>query len=252
MIDTHCHLDIEDYENVDEIIKHMDGNYMIASGASPKGNRRVIELIDAYSNIYGTIGLHPDEALTYTDEDLNFLEKHFKNPKIVGIGEIGLDYHWDTEHRQEQKELFIKQIKLARKYHKTMVIHSRDAAQDTYDILKEHAKDLKIVLHCYGYSKEMALQFKKLNVKFGIGGVVTFKNGRRLQETVEILDLEDFVLETDSPYLAPEPFRGHKNEPYNIYYVAKKIAEIKKTSLENVLKTTVKTTISQFDLPIYL
>lgn len=250
MIDTHCHLDIEDYEDIEQVINHMEGNYMIASGASMKGNDRVLELIQKYPNIYGTIGLHPDEVLTYTDHDLKVLEEHCKDPKIVGIGEIGLDYHWDKDHKKEQQELFIKQLELAKKYHKTVVIHSRDAAEDTYSIMKDYAGTLKMVLHCYSYSKEMALKFKKLGVKFGIGGVVTFKNGRHLQESVEALDLEDLLLETDSPYLTPEPFRGQKNEPYNIYYVAKKISEIKQTTLENVLKTTLKTSISQFDLDL--
>ena len=250
MIDTHCHLDIEDYEDVEEVVHHMDGNYMIASGASPEGNKRVLELVEKYPNIYGTIGLHPECASTYTKDDLLFVEENLNHPKIVGVGEIGLDYHYSDIDKEKQKELFIKQIKLAQKYHKTIVIHSRDAAMDTYDILKEYLHQQKAILHCYGYSKEMALRFKEFPIKFGIGGVVTFKNGRRLQETVEALDLEDLVLETDSPYLTPEPFRGHKNEPYNIYYVAKKIAQIKHTTLENVLKTTLSTSISQFDLKL--
>ncbi len=248
MIDTHCHLDIEDYENIEQVIDHMKDHYMIASGASKKGNLRVLELVQTHDNIYGTIGFHPEEASTYQQEDLEELEKHMNDPKIVGIGEIGLDYYWDKDHKENQKELFIKQLEFAKKYHKTVVIHSRDAALDTYEILKQYKEDLKIVLHCYSYSKEMALKFKKLGVKFGIGGVITFKNGRHLQESVEALDLEDLLLETDSPYLTPEPFRGQKNEPYNIYYVAKKIAEIKNTTLENVLKTTLQTSISQFDL----
>lgn len=250
MIDTHCHLDRNDYENFEEILNHMRDNIMIASGADPDSNENVIDLINEHDNIYGTIGLHPDCVNNYTEEDINFIEEHCTHPKVVGIGEIGLDYYWDKEHHDAQKTLFIKQLEIAKKYHKPVVIHSRDAANDTLDILKEHGTGLKIVLHCYGYSKEMALEFKKLGVKFGIGGVVTFKNGRRLVETVEVLELEDLLLETDSPYLTPEPFRGTKNEPYNIYYVAKKIAEIKNTTLENVLKTTVSTTISQFDLDI--
>lgn len=250
MIDTHCHLDSEDYEDLEQVIEHMNGNYMIASGASMAGNYQVLNLIDAYDQIYGTIGLHPDEALDYTENDLNWIEQQCIHSKVVGLGEIGLDYHWGTENKQQQKELFIKQIDIARKYHKTIVVHSRDAAEDTYQILKEYAHGLKIVLHCYSYSKEMALRFKALGVKFGIGGVVTFKNGRRLRETVEALDLEDLLLETDSPYLTPEPFRGKKNEPYNIYYVAQKISEIKNIPLGNVLNTTFSTTISQFDLPL--
>ena len=250
MIDTHCHLDREDYDNIEDVIHHMDGNYMIASGATPKGNKNVMNLIENYHNIFGTIGLHPECASNFTQTDLDYIEKNLLNDKIVGLGEIGLDYHYDDIDKDKQKALFIKQIKLAQKYHKTIVIHSREAAEDTYQILKKYLGDSKAILHCYGYSKEMAIRFKEFNIKFGIGGVLTFKNGRRLQETVDILDLEDLVLETDSPYLTPEPYRGHKNEPYNIYYVAKKVAEIKHTTLENVLKTTVYTSISQFDLKL--
>ena len=248
MIDTHCHLD--DYEDISKLLDKMPNGYLIASGADHGGNVKVLELVNKFNHIYGTIGLHPEFASNYIQDQIEFIEKNCLNDKIVGIGEIGLDYHYPNMDKEKQKGLFIKQIKLAQKYHKTIVIHSRDAAMDTYDLLKEYLHQTKAILHCYGYSKEMAFRFKEFPIKFGIGGVVTFKNGRRLQETVEALDLEDFVLETDSPYLTPEPYRGHKNEPYNVYYVAKKIAEIKNTTLENVIKTTFSTSISQFDLKL--
>ena len=248
MIDTHCHLDIDDYENVEEVIKHMDGNIMIASGCNLETSKRVMELVNKYDNIYGTIGIHPSEVQDMNEDVLNYIFENAKNSKIVGIGEIGLDYHYGKEDRDLQIEYFLKQIELANKLNKVIVIHSRDAQEDTLEILKNNLGDLKAVLHCYGYSYEASKEFKKLGVKFGIGGVLTFKNGVKLKEVVEKNDLDDFVLETDSPYLAPEPFRGQKNEPYNVLYVAREIAKIKNITLEEVLENTTKTAINLFDL----
>lgn len=248
MIDTHCHLD--EYDDILKLFNKMPNGFLIASGADHDGNINVIELIDKYDHIYGTVGLHPEFASIYTEEQIKFIEKNCLKSKIVGIGEIGLDYHYPNIDKEKQKELFIKQLQIAKKYNKTVVIHSRDAALDTFEILEEYGKDLKIVLHCYSYSLEMAKRFKTLNVKFGIGGVVTFKNASKLQEVVKYLDMEDILLETDSPYLTPEPHRGEKNEPYNIYFVAKKISEIKEISIEEVFKKTLNNSITQFDLDI--
>lgn len=247
MIDTHCHLSRHDYSNLEEIINHMDENVMICSGADTKYNKEVIDLISKYDNIYGTIGLHPDEAETFTKEDLDLVEKNLSNSKIVGLGEIGLDYRFGKENALKQKDLFLYQLNLARKYNKPVVIHTRDAIQDTYDILKDY-KDLKIVLHCYSSNYEMAKEFIKLGVKFGIGGVVTFKNGKKLQEVVEKIPMDYFLLETDSPYLTPEPYRGTTNEPYNITLVAKKIAEIKGISVEEVYRITTKNACDIFNI----
>lgn len=247
MIDTHCHLSRYDYSNLEEIINHMDENVMICSGADTKYNKEVIDLISKYDNIYGTIGLHPDEAETFTKEDLDLVEKNLSNSKIVGLGEIGLDYRFGKENELKQKDLFLYQLNLARKYNKPVVIHTRDAIQDTYDILKDY-KDLKIVLHCYSSNYEMAKEFIKLGVKFGIGGVVTFKNGKKLQEVVEKIPMDYFLLETDSPYLTPEPYRGRTNEPYNITLVAKKIAEIKGISVEDVYRITTTNACDIFNI----
>lgn len=249
MIDTHCHLEHEIYPDLNQIIEKMQNNIIIVSGYNLDSNKEVIDLINKYQNVYGTIGIHPENIHEMNSESIKFIEDNLSNPKIVGIGEIGLDYHFDNDHKVEQKELFIRQIQLANKYQKTIVIHSRDAICDTYDILKEHL-ETKAILHCYSSSVEMAERFKKMNIKFGIGGVLTFKNAKELKMVVEKLSLTDLLLETDSPYLTPEPYRGKRNEPYNIIFVAKKIAEIKNISLEEVLKTTTLNAISQFDLPI--
>jgi TatD DNase family protein len=251
IIDTHCHLDKGDYDNLESVIMNMSNDIMIASGADPKDNKNVIDLVNNYKNIYGTIGIHPEFANTYTEDDLKFIEDNLSNPKIVGIGEIGLDYHWVSDNKEEQKQLFISQIRLAKKYNKTIVIHSRDAASDTLDILKqEYDGKLKINMHCYSYSIETAKELLKMNVKFGIGGVITFKNSKKIKEVVDYLSLSDIVLETDSPYLTPEPYRGKKNNPKNVYIVAEKIAELKDKNIEIVINTTTKTALSQFDLSL--
>ena len=250
MIDTHCHLDIKDYENLEEVIKNMEGNYMIASGYNLESNKHVIELINKYDNIFGTIGLHPSDVTDNYNLDLAFIEENINNPKIVGLGEIGLDYYWEKDKKELQKEAFIKQIKLAKKYNKTIVIHSREAIMDTYNILEEYLGDNKAVLHCYSSNIDMAKRFKKFNIKFGIGGVLTFKNSAKLKEVVKELELTDLLLETDSPYLTPEPYRGKKNQPCYIKYVADEIAKIKDLETEKVLEITTQNAISQFDLNI--
>lgn len=249
-IDTHCHLGKDDYDNVNEIIEHMENNIMIASGVDLETNKEVIELIKKYPNVYGTLGFHPEYASTLDiDKWISYMEDNINNPKVIGIGEVGLDYHYEGFDKEKQKELFIKMIDLARKYDKTLVIHTRDAVADTLEILKENdIKNMRVTLHCFSESIEMAREFLKLGCKFGIGGVVTFKNGRKLQEVVTNLDLSNFVLETDSPYLAPEPFRGTKNEPKNVYLVAKKISELKGIDVEEVLKITTENTKKQYQL----
>ena len=248
-IDTHCHLDSSSYDSIEDIIKRIENNIIIVSGFDNKSNHEVLDLCSRYSNIYGTIGIHPTEITDHIDEDLQFINNSLHHPKIVGIGEIGLDYHWNATNRKQQKKYFKRQIEMAIQNRKTIVIHSRDAAQDTYDILNQYdLSNMKVVMHCYSYSLEMAQKFLRMNIKLGIGGVLTFKNSHKLKEIVEKLDLCHFVLETDSPYLAPEPYRGKKNEPSYIVYVAKKIAKIKGISLEEVLAKTTLNAIAQFDL----
>lgn len=251
LIDTHCHLFEEDYENLDEIISRMGKHIMIACGTNPKNNLEVIQLCEKYPNIYGTIGFYPGEIDQIKPGDFDLLEQQLKHPKIVGIGEIGLDYHYGKENMEQQKQVFIKQIELAKKLNQTIVIHSRDACEDTYQILKEqHIESCKTVMHCYSYSVEMAHKFTNLGVMLGIGGVVTFHPENMMSKVVDAIDIKFLLLETDSPYLTPVPYRGHKNEPKNVSFVAKKISEIKGISEENVIKTTTENAIRQFDLDI--
>lgn len=250
LIDTHCHIFREYYEDINRIIETMKDGIIIVSGDNPKSNVEVIELCKQYPNVYGTIGYHPEFVDSITGEDLNVLEEQLSYEKIVGIGEIGLDYHYGKENRDKQIVLFKSQILLAHKYHKPIVVHSRDAASDTYNVLKDNLCGNPAIMHCYSYGLDMAKQFLALGIKFGVGGTLTFKNNKKTVEVVKELDLSHFVLETDSPYLAPEPYRGEKNQPFYVDLVARKIALIKQIPYETVIKTTSKTAILEFDLPI--
>lgn len=250
MIDTHCHIFKEYYDNIDEIINNMNG-YMIVAGVDDNTNLEVIELVNKYDNVYGVIGIQPEEVSKVTDNSINIIKDNINNPKIIGIGEIGLDYYWDDSKKEEQKKIFRTMMDIARQYKKPVVIHSRDAIQDTYDIISEYS-DVKCVLHCYSSSVEMAKEFVKKGVMLGIGGVLTFKNSKKLADVVRNIPLEYLLLETDSPYLTPEPYRGKKNKPSNILLVAKKIAEIKEISVEEVLRVTTENANKQFDLNIHV
>jgi TatD DNase family protein len=189
------------------------------------------------------VGIHPENV--YEIDKVNEIEEILKHEKIYAIGEIGLDYYWNKENKDKQKELLNLQLDLAEKYNLPVIIHNRDAIQDCFDELKK--RKLKGVIHCYTGSYEMAKEFIKLGYKLGIGGVLTFKNSK-LYELIEKISLDDILLETDSPYLSPEPFRGKTNVPSNVLYIAKRIAEIKNVSLEEVIEKTTKNTIELFDI----
>ena len=247
LIDTHCHLSREYYDNLDEIISEMEG-IMIISGCDDETNKEVVEIVNKYDKVYGTLGIHPEEIDKITEYSFKYIEDNLSNPKIVGIGEIGLDYYWTKDNIDKQKEVLIKQLDIATKYNKPIVIHSRDSIQDIYNILKNYK--LKGTIHCFSSSIEMAKEFIKIGYMIGVGGTVTFNNSKKIQDVVKSLDLHNILIETDSPYLSPEPFRGKKNKPSNVYYVAKKISDIKKENIENVIKTTTLNAISQFDLKL--
>lgn len=248
-IDTHCHISKEDYDDIDLIIKENKDNYvdkMIISGYSKDTIKESLELIEKYDCLYATIGYHPSETNIITEEDLNNLEKQIQNKKVVGIGEIGLDYHYGNENKIEQIELFKKQMKLAEKYNLPVVIHSRDAVQDTIMVLKEFPNVIGD-MHCFSGSLEVARIYINMGYKLGIGGVVTFKNSN-LYKVIEEIGLDSIVLETDAPYLTPEPFRGKKNSSKYIPYIAKRIAEILNIDEEKVGKITTDNAYTLFDL----
>ena len=247
LIDTHCHLSNDDYKNLNEILN--DTNcVMIASGCDDKTNKEVLGLVEKYDNVYGTLGIHPSEIDKITKDSFKLIEDNLNNPKIVAIGEIGLDYYWTKENIEKQKEIFIKQLEIATKYNKPIVVHSRESIQDTYNILKKYK--LKGSIHCFSSSLEMAKEFIKLGYKIGVGGTLTFKNSKKLQEIIKELDLKDILLETDSPYLSPEPFRGKENRPSNVYYVALKISELKNIDINKVIDVLNTNAIQEFDLNI--
>ena len=250
LIDTHCHLSIEDYDDIDLVIKENRENgvgKIVVSACTKESILECLEYIKKYDDVYLTIGFHPRETETYTNEEIKFLRDTVKNnKKIVGIGEIGLDYHYGKDDQLKQIEMFIDQMHLVQELGLPVVIHSRDATEDTIKILKEFPK-VTGVIHCFSGSVETAKIYVKMGYKIGIGGVVTFSNSK-LFEVVEAIGIENIVLETDSPYLAPVPFRGKKNSSKYLKYVAEKISDILEISVENVSLETTKNACSVFDL----
>ena len=239
LVDTHCHLDNEKFdEDRLEVIERIKENleFCVNIGYDLASSKKSLELAKEYDFIYAVIGVHPIDIAEYSEEIEKELELLGKNPKVVAIGEIGLDYHWMTEPKEIQQERFKKQLELAERLNKPVVIHTRDAMEDTVNILKEYP-NITGVIHCYPGSLETA---KQLVDRFylGIGGTLTFKNSKKAVEVVKDIPLDRIVIETDCPYLTPEPFRGKRNEPIYVEYVAKKIAEIKEISVEEVTKIT--------------
>lgn len=247
MIDSHAHIVKEYYDDIEGLVNELkEKNVLkvINCSTSIESCKEILELSTMTNGfLLPALGIHPETKADFSKT--NALEELVKNNKPIAIGEIGLDYYWDKENKEEQKELFTKQLDIAEKYNLPILIHTRDSIQDTYDILKQ--RDLKGIIHCYSGSYEMAREFIKLGYKLGIGGVLTFKNSK-LYEVIEKIDLSDIVLETDSPYLSPEPLRGKPNNPYNIYYVAKRIAEIKNISVEEVINQTTANIYDIFDI----
>ena len=203
-----------------------------------ESSKECIALADKYDYIYATVGVHPSNVHESEGDYIEQLKNLAKHDKVVAIAEIGLDYYWSTEYKEKQKEDFVSQLDLAKELGLTAVIHSRDAAKDSFDILKAYAKDLNIVMHCYSYSLEMAKEYLKLGFFFGIGGVATYKNASKLKEVIEYLPMESMVLETDCPYLSPVPFRGKRNESSYIPYIVNAISDIKAFSPEYVIEKT--------------
>ena len=244
IFDTHAHYDDDAFdEDRDTLLGEIfsSGICCITDvGASVKSSKSAVALSKKWPQIYAAVGVHPDSTADMTEEDIETLRSLAQEKKVVAIGEIGLDYYWDKEGHDLQKHWFIRQLDLAREMNKPVMIHSREAAADTMEIMKEHGKGIKGVIHCYSYSLEMAREYVKMGYYIGVGGVVTFKNSKRLKEIVEEIPLESIVLETDCPYLAPTPFRGKRNSSLYLPYVVEAIAELKGISTEQVIEQTEK------------
>ena len=247
-IDTHCHLYDEYYSDMDRVIQNAVKNNVkrvIVNGCDMKSNKEVLELIKKYDIVYGALGFHPSELDGISDEELKWLDDNLDNSKIVAVGEIGLDYHYDETDREKQQYFFRKQLEIAKKHNLPVIVHSRDSIQDTYNILKDSS--VKGVLHCYSGSLEMAREFIKIGYFLGVGGIITFKNAKNIINVINNIGLEYILLETDSPYLAPEPYRGRTNEPAYIPIIASKIAALKGVSISEVERITTGTARDIFD-----
>ncbi len=249
-IDTHCHLSENDDIDIDTLLTDITNNgvsKIILSFCTEKEMRGALKLVDQYSCVYATLGYHPSEASKVGEKQLTQLTLALNHPKVVGIGEIGLDYHYSKDNKKEQLTLFESQLQLALKYDLPVVIHSRDATQDTIDMLKQYP--VRGIIHCFSGSLEVAKIYQELGFLLGIGGVVTFKNSN-LPEVVKELPLTSLVLETDSPYLAPVPYRGQQNSSKYLPIIASKIAQLLNVSLETVAKVTTDNAIDVFDLDL--
>lgn len=244
IIDTHAHYDDEQFDaDREELLGSMEAGgirLIVNAGSTVASWDKIVELTEKYPFVYGAVGVHPDEVGELDEEKFLRMADLLDRDKIVAVGEIGLDYYWDKEKHDLQKEWFVRQLGLAREKEMPVIIHSREAAADTFEIMKQHAAGMKAVIHCYSYSPEMAREYVKMGYYIGVGGVVTFKNAKKLKQVVQEIPLESIVLETDCPYLAPVPYRGKRNCSLYLPYVAEQIAELKGTTVEEVIQQTEK------------
>lgn len=250
MIDTHCHFEFENEEELEEelkAIKESGVEKIIVSCCTKEEQEKNIPFLIGKEGVYLALGYHPEEVDQIKEEDYKKLEEKLKNlQQVVAVGEIGLDYHYTKENKKQQQALFERQLEIASKYHLPVVIHSREATEETIQILKKYPAIIGVI-HCFSGSYETAQIYIKMGYRLGIGGVVTFKNSH-LKDVVQLLPLEKIVLETDSPYLAPNPYRGQRNSPKYLPLIAESIASIKQISLEEVQLETTKNAIETFDL----
>ncbi len=243
MIDSHAHYDDkafdEDRDLLLSTVFESGIRKVINVGASMRSCRETIKLAEKYEQIYAAIGVHPSDTAELTEEDMNWLKEKSSLEKVVAIGEIGLDYYWDEPDREIQKKWFRRQLALAKEVSLPVIIHSRDAAADTIEIMKEYGSgEIPGVIHCYSYTKESAREFLEMGYSFGIGGVLTFKNAKKLKEAVAYIPMDRILIETDCPYLAPEPNRGKRNSSLYIPYIVQVMSQIKGISEEEVIRIT--------------
>ncbi|MGO4890204.1 TatD family hydrolase [Anaerobacillus sp. MEB173] len=253
LFDTHVHLNAdqfdEDYEQVIERARNEGVSNMVVVGFDLKTIKKAMALVEQYDDIYAVVGWHPVDAIDFTEEDLKWIEQLATHPKVVGLGEMGLDYHWDKSPKEIQKEVFRKQIRLAKKVKLPIVIHNRDASLDIVTILKEEgAHEVGGIMHCFGGSIEIARECMDMNFYISFGGPVTFKNAKKPKEVAKEIPMDRLLIETDCPYLAPHPYRGKRNEPAYVKLVAEQIAELKGISLEELAQKTTDNAKKIFDI----
>lgn len=245
IFDTHAHYDDDAFDEDRDAVLNLAFNsgisHIVNVCASLESLRSCLELADKYPQMYAAAGIHPDEVKNLTEENFHLISDACKHPKVVAVGEIGLDYYWDASERSVQKKWFVEQLNLARDIRKPVIIHSREAAKDTLDVMKaEKSEEIGGVIHCFSYAKEMAREYLNMGFYIGIGGVVTFKNAKTIKEVVDYTPLDRIVLETDCPYLAPVPYRGKRNSSLNLPYVVDAIADLKGVTPEEVIAQTEK------------
>lgn len=244
IFESHAHYDDRAFDDDrDELLKTLADEgyaYVINVAAELRGVDSTLELASNYDHVYGAIGIHPGSVDELNENTFQHVREAAFKPKMLAIGEIGLDYHYDDVDKELQKEWFIRQLELARELRKPVIIHSRDACEDTMKILREHGRGIPGVMHCYSYTVETARELLKMGYYFGIGGVVTFSNAKKLVEALEEIPLDRVLLETDCPYLAPTPHRGERNSSLYIPLIAEKIAAIKGVPYYKVLEQTYK------------
>ncbi len=250
LIDTHSHLYKSEVPNAEQIIKKCKDNNikLILNGIDKKSNLEIIQLSKKYDHVYASIGYDHSVVDKVTDEDIKLLEEQIVKENIIAIGEIGLDYHWVKNNKEKQKELFRKQLDLAEKYNLPVIVHSRDSIKDTYDILKQY--NLKGSIHCYSGSLEMAKEFIKLGFYIGIDGPITFKNNVKQRNMIKNIDKNYILIETDSPYLSPEPNRGKQNNPMNLKYIVETISNELGLTYEEIENLTTNNAIRLFNLKL--
>ncbi len=233
-VDTHCHIFKSDYDNIDEVLNNVSNNnvkYYINNGSDREYNKEVLELVKEYDNMYGALGIHPETVDDYSLDDIEFIKNNLSNKKIVAIGEIGLDYHYTKENKDEQIKLLEMQLSLAEEYNLPVIIHSRDATEDTINTLKKF--NCRGTIHSFSGSLETAKIYIKMGYLLGVNGVITFNNCN-IKDVIKEVGLDNIVLETDSPYLTPVPYRGMQNNPSHILDIAKFVSELYNVSLEEL------------------
>lgn len=249
LIDAHCHVLSSEYDDVNEIIKetlNSEVDKIIINGYDLESSKEAVFLAEKYDNVYAAVGIGPQNIDEVTTFDIEQIENLCSSKKVVAIGEIGLDYYWTIDMKQKQIEIFESMLTIAKNKKLPVIIHSRKAIFDTYNLVKEY--NVTGIMHCFSGSSEMAKEFIKLGFLIGVGGVVTFKNSKEIKDVVSSIELDDIALETDSPYLTPEPFRGRKNIPSHVIYVVDKIADLKGVTRDVVIFKTSNAVTSKFDL----